>query len=164
MTDRIDTGDTIEIPGFPAMDGVEHLQRLPLFRTLTFDETARLFSIARAEHRAAGSVIIDEDQLGHALYIVKSGQVRVERRGVELSTRGPGELLGEMSLVDDVLTSARVVAVGSCELMSIERTAFDALLARDAALAVKVYKAFCRTLSDRLRKTNDLLPQRDLIA
>lgn len=156
--------DSIEIPGFTGMDGVQHLQRLPLFRTLSFDETARLFAIARTEQHKPGGVIIDEDALGHALFIVKQGTVRIERRGAVIGSRGAGELLGEMSLVDDVLTSARVIADSDCELLVIERGAFDALLARDNALAVKVYKAFCRTLSDRLRRSNDLLPAKDLLA
>lgn len=156
MTER-GRSDTIEIPGFPAMDGVEHLQKLPLFRTLTFEETARLFSIARAERRIAGDTIIEEDTLGSALYIVKAGQVHIEKKGTTLGTRGPGELLGEMSLVDDVLTSASVHADGECELLVIDRPKFDALLAQDSALAAKVYKAFCRTLSDRLRHANEAI-------
>jgi CRP-like cAMP-binding protein len=157
--------DTIEIPGFPAMDGVEHMQKLPLFRTLTFDETSKLFAIAKTVSKKRGETIIDEDSLGVALFILNKGHVKISRRGAELGTRGPGEILGEMSLIDDVLTSATVTASDDeVQLLAIERKAFDDLLAKDSALAVKVYKAFCRTLSDRLRKTNDLLPARDLMA
>lgn len=153
--------DDFVIPGFEQMDGVELVQKLPLFRTLTFDETRALFAIAHAEKRAAGEVVIEEDSLGSALYIVKRGTVRIARRGTEIGTRGPGELLGEMSLVDDVLTSAEVKADGDVELLVVPRKDFDALMAKDQALALKVYKAFCRTLSERLRHTNDLLPNKD---
>jgi CRP-like cAMP-binding protein len=59
-----------------------------------------------------------------------------------------------------VLTSAEVIADGAdddggVELLMIPRREFEALLEKDQALALKVYKAFCRTLSERLRATND---------
>ncbi|HEY4220536.1 MAG TPA: cyclic nucleotide-binding domain-containing protein, partial [Myxococcota bacterium] len=108
--------EDVVIPGFEDMEGVELVQKLPLFRTLTFDETRSFFSIAKPVSKKAGEVIIEEDALGSALYIVKRGTVRISRRGTSLGTRGIGELLGEMSLVDDVLTSAQVSAVDDCEL------------------------------------------------
>jgi CRP-like cAMP-binding protein len=147
----------LAIPGFESMDGVELVQKLPLFRTLTFDETRSLFAIAKTMRRPKGSVIIEEDSMGSALFIVKSGSVRITRKGADIGRRGPGELLGEMSLVDDVLTSAEVRADEDVELLAIPRQAFDALMNKDHALALKVYKAFCRTLSERLRKTNDFV-------
>ena len=149
------------IPGFESMDGVELVQRLPLFRTLNFDETRTLFSLAKVMKRPKNAVIIEEDSLGAALFIVKSGSVRITRKGVDIGKRGVGEVLGEMSLVDDVLTSAEVLADEDVELLAIPRSAFDSLMSKDQALALKVYKAFCRTLSERLRKTNDLLPVKD---
>ena len=150
--------DDVVIPGFEAMDGIELVQKLPLFRTLTFDETRTLFSIARVEQRRKGDVVIEEDSLGPGLFIVRKGSVRVTRRGAEIGVKGAGELLGEMSLVDDVLTSARVTAdEDGTELLVVPRPQFDALMRKDTALALKVYKAFCRTLSERLRRTNDLV-------
>jgi CRP-like cAMP-binding protein len=157
-------GSELVMPGFEGMEGVELVQKLPLFRTLTFDETRALFSIAKAQRFAKGAAVIEEDSLGTALYIVKSGACRVVRRGTDLGVRGVGEVLGEMSLVDDVLTSADVVAAEDSELLVIPRSAFDALMATDGALALKVYKAFCRTLSERLRRTNDLLPHKDKLS
>lgn len=151
----IDKYDVV-IPGFEAIEGVELVQKLPLFRTLTFDETRALFAIARPVTKAKGDIIIEEDSLGSALYIVRKGTVRVERRGAHLGSKGVGELLGEMSLIDDVLTSADVIADGDVELLMIPRREFEVLLERDQALALKVYKAFCRTLSERLRQTNDI--------
>ena len=155
-TEKMDKFDVV-IPGFEAMEGVELVQKLPLFRTLTFDETRALFAIARPVTKAKGEVIIEEDSFGSALFIVRKGRVRIERRGTLLGTRGVGEILGEMSLVDDVLTSADVIADdGGAELLMIPRRDFEGLLQRDPPLALKVYKAFCRTLSERLRTTNDI--------
>jgi CRP-like cAMP-binding protein len=146
------------IEGFGEQDGIELVQKIPLFRGLTFDETRRLFAIARRETRRAGEVIVEANAMGQALYIVRRGQVRVLREGALVGKLGEGELFGEMSLVDDLFTSARVEADGEVELVVLPRRPFEMLVASDLILAVKVYRAFCRTLSDRLRRANALLP------
>jgi CRP-like cAMP-binding protein len=141
-----------------AREAIDLVRRTPLFHGLGFEETRRLFAIARLERRAAGSVIVEANAIGEALYIVRDGTVRVERDGLELGALGAGELFGEMSLVDDLFTSARVAAETDVELIVLPRAPFEALVAGDLALAVKVYRAFCRTLSDRLRRANVYLP------
>jgi CRP-like cAMP-binding protein len=149
----------IQIPGFEGMEGVEFIQQLPLFRSLSFDETRRLFSIAHGLDKAKGEVLIEQNGLGTALYIVRSGVVDVTRDEKSIGQCGVGELLGEMSLVDDVLTSSEVRAAEDCTFLAIDRRKFDELMDSDPPLAVKVYKAFCRTLSDRLRTANAHVPE-----
>lgn len=149
---------------FDGVEGIELFQKLPIFRGLNFDETTRLAAIARTESRPSGDVIVEQNALGEALYVLKEGTVAVVKtdgaREVRLGGMGPGELFGEMTLVDDVLTSARVVAETPVELFVLPRRDFDALLSTDTALALKVYKAFCRTLSDKLRQHHQrLLPE-----
>lgn len=146
------------LEGLGEQDGIELVQRTPLFRALTFDETRRLFAIAKAERRRAGETIVEANAMGQALYLVKHGAVRVVRDGAVLGRLGEGELFGEMSLVDDLFTSAAVVAETDVELLALPRRPFELMVASDLALAVKVYRAFCRTLSDRLRRANALLP------
>ncbi|MEW5850234.1 MAG: cyclic nucleotide-binding domain-containing protein [Myxococcota bacterium] len=150
--------DPISMPGFGDLEGVELMQKLPLFKSLTFDETSRLCSISRVEERKQGDVVIEEESLGQALYIISSGRMKVSRGGRPLGSMGPGELFGEMSLIDDHLTSARVEAEEDAKLVSIPRGPFEKLIASDVNLALKIYKAFCRTLSERLRRANSELP------
>ena len=146
------------LEGLGEQDGIELVQKIPLFRALTFEETRRLFAIATAESRRAGVVIVEANAMGQALYIVKRGRVRVEREGSTLGQLGEGELFGEMSLVDDLFTSASVVAETDVDLVVLPRRPFELLVASDLMLAVKIYRAFCRTLSDRLRRANGHLP------
>src|SRR3979409_3897 len=138
----------------PVTPGVDLLQRVPLFRTLGFAETMSLSEICKIERKNDGNIIIHQDSLGQALYILKEGAAVVRRRdpvtGVEkeLATLAPGELFGEMSLVDDQLVSADVVAKGAVELLVIPRRDFEKLLTSNDKLAVKVYRCFCAALSD----------------
>ena len=145
--------------------GVDLLQRVPLFRKLGFSETMALSGICKIEEHPDGAVLLHQDSLGQALYIIKEGAAVVRRHdpitGVEkeLATLASGELFGEMSLIDDQLVSADVVAKGPIELLVIPRRDFEKLLASSDKLAVKVYRCFCAALSDRLRKANGKLAE-----
>ena len=152
------------LEGFGEQDGIELVQKTPLFRSLNFDETRRLFAIATRERRRAGEVIVEANAMGQALYVVKHGRVRVLREGALVGKLGEGELFGEMSLVDDLFTSARVEADSDVDLIVLPRRPFELLVASDLVLAVKVYRAFCRTLSDRLRRANAHLPAEERLA
>jgi CRP/FNR family transcriptional regulator/CRP/FNR family cyclic AMP-dependent transcriptional regulator len=140
--------------------GVDLLQKVPLFAKLGFEETTALAQLSHVESQPDGHVIIAQDSLGGALYIIKEGRARVSWRNQitgevrDLAVLEKGALFGEMTLIDDQLASADVAALGPVELLVIPRRAFDDLLASDVKLSVKVYRCFCRSLSDKLRKAN----------
>lgn len=156
----------LELRGFGGFEGVELLQKLQLFQKLTFDETTRLGAIIQYLDVPSETIVIEENALSDALYIIEKGTVRITREidangahspSEEIGQLTAGDLFGEMSLVDDLLTSARVTTLTPCRLLKMPRERFEALLAQDDKLAVKVYRSFCRTLSDRLRRTTLML-------
>lgn len=156
----------MELVGFGGFEGVELLQKLHLFKKLTFEETSQLGGIIEYLDLPEGQVVIEQNTLGNALFIIARGEVKVTRdtdgdgkhtATEEIGRLKDGELFGEMSLIDDLLTSARVTTVAPCRLLKMPRDKFEALLSSDDKLAVKVYRSFCRTLSDRLRRTTAML-------
>jgi CRP-like cAMP-binding protein len=151
----------MEIEGFEEIQGSEIIQDTFLFQGLNFSEAQALAKICHRERRSSGEVIIEENALGQALYLIEQGEVKVIKgEGAEqhqLARLGRGELFGEMSLVENELTSASVVAATDVELLVVHRPEFEELLEQDQGLALKVYKSFCRTLSERLRKTTEEL-------
>jgi CRP-like cAMP-binding protein len=156
----------LELTGFGEFEGVELLQKLHLFQKLTFDETTRLGSIIQYVDLPADTIVIEQNALGDALYVIAKGEVVVTRdadgdgahsKAEEIGRLKDGDLFGEMSLIDDLLTSARVTTATSCRLLKMPRDRFEALLGSDDKLAVKVFRSFCRTLSDRLRRTTGML-------
>src|SRR3954471_8424948 len=102
----------------PVVPGVDLLQRVPLFAKLGYEETMALAQISQVENRSDGELIIAQDSLGGALYILKEGKAAVRRRDhitgevKELAVLSKGELFGEMTLIDDQLASADVAASG----------------------------------------------------
>lgn len=151
---------TLDLPMAP---GADLLQRVALFKTLGFEETLSLASITHLEKRDEGFKILEQDSLGSALFIIKEGKVAIRRREPqsgemrEIAALREGELFGEMSLIEDQLVSADVVALTAVELLVLPRKDFEGLLDRNPALAAKIYRTFCRSLSDKLRKANTRL-------
>lgn len=156
------------LPGFEEFDGIELFQKLPLFHELDYAETLRLSAICRTERMPAGSLVVAEGALGEALYVLRAGRVSVAKgegdSRLVLGEMGPGELFGEMTLVDDVLTQATVTAATDVELFVIPRGDLDALLATDKSLALKVYRSFCRSLSLKIRQLQKRLAPGDGLA
>ncbi len=152
---------SIDLPMSP---GADLLQRVPLFKTLGFEETLSLASITHLEKRAEGNAILEQDSLGSALFVIKEGKVAVRRREAdgsmkELAVLREGELFGEMSLIEDQLVSADVVALSPVELLVLPRRAFEVLMEKHPPLASKIYRTFCKSLSDKLRKSNAKLAE-----
>jgi len=133
------------------------LQKIFLFKNLDFNEANALLEICHTENRAKGDLLIAENSVGQALYLIKNGHARVykgaEDKGEAIAMLGEGELFGEMSLIEDSLTSANVIAESDIDLVVIHREDFERLLSQNEGFALKIYKSFCRVLSERLRKT-----------
>ena len=151
----------MKIEGIEGLAGTDLIQDTFLFKHLGFDETILLSELCVKEKVKKGEKIIEEGALGQGLYLVENGSVKVckEENGKieEIAKLGRGELFGEMSLIEDQLTSASVEAATNVGLIVIKREDFEELINKNSEIAFKVYKAFCLTLSDRLRKTSEEL-------
>ena len=132
------------------------LAAIPLFRGLTTTELAQLGAMLHARTLPAGALIIGPEQGGDTAYVIQGGfvQVQVDQADgsrVLLAILGPGSLVGEMSLVDDLGRSASVVARADVTLLGIGRTAFWECLRTYPAMAYNV----ASILSRRLRRANE---------
>jgi CRP-like cAMP-binding protein len=101
-----------------------------------------------------GSVLIRQGEPIDALTVLLDGQVAVAIDGVgEVARLGSGEILGEMSLVDDSPPSATVTAVEPTEVLAIDREVLTSRLEADDAFAARFYRAIAMYLSIRMRAT-----------
>ncbi|CUS83928.1 CRP/FNR family transcriptional regulator, anaerobic regulatory protein [Candidatus Kryptonium thompsonii] len=96
-----------------------------------------------------------EDEIGSALFIIIDGKVKVSRldetgKEVILSILGPGEVFGEMSLLDGMKRSATVSALTDTEVLIIYRDDFLNLLNKHPQIAISLLKE----LTQRLRKAD----------
>jgi tetratricopeptide (TPR) repeat protein len=140
------------------MEGFEFLKNTSLFDGLSLTEMKSLWTICETKVFDPGEILIEQDKPGHALYVIKRGDVVVQKiegnNTNDLAKLGPGAHLGEMSLIDNAPTSARVVAgQDGVQAFEITRDKFDELLQSDDKIAIKVYKVFISTMAERLRNT-----------
>ena len=136
------------------------LKKVALFEGLTQGQLAKVASIAQARSYAAGAHLFREGDAGHEVFILLSGKVRISKSvpgiGEEaLAILEPGQYFGEMALIEDSPRSADAIAHSSCDVWVIERAALDQLMFTDKDLAYVLLWTFVRTLSGRLRETND---------
>ena len=140
------------------MDVIDLLKKVRIFKGLTEEELNKFAAIAYEEQSPPKDIVIEEGVEGKALYIIKRGTVIVSKVKKDLETvlakLSVGEAVGEMSLIEDTLTSARVTAENEVECLLIDREVFLDLLEKDQSIAAKVYKNFTRILSERLRQTS----------
>lgn len=77
---------------------------------------------------AAGECIFAQGDVGDAAYVVQTGSVTLTYRHdghcSEVGTVGPGEILGEMAVLDGGRRSATAIADGECELLRVPQAAF----------------------------------------
>lgn len=93
-----------------------------------------------------GGVVFIRGDVGNDAYIVKSGLVEIREAGRALETVRPGELFGELALVDEGPRSASAVAVGPTEAAVIDRETFHRLVRNDPDFALAVMHEMARRL------------------
>ena len=117
---------------------------VPLFSGMTKRQLAAVAKVVDHESFEAGAVLLRELRPGQRLIIIRSGTAAVTRHGIvardgpdggiqegrsrRLATVGPGDVVGELSLVDGKPTSASVVADTQLEALVLFRTRFNKLL------------------------------------
>jgi CRP-like cAMP-binding protein len=100
---------------------------------------------------AAGEVIFATGDKGDAMYVVRSGEVVIERGGQVMETLGPGGIFGEMALIDGSPRSATARAKADCVVAPINEKSFLFLVHETPFFAIAVM----RTLAERLRRMNE---------
>ncbi len=141
---------------------VEQLQQVELFRGLRPAALERIARVAKEETHPRGAVLFRHGDPGDKLYLLLEGKVRISRElpgmGEEaLAVLSPGQMFGEMSLLDESPRSADAHAHEDCRVLAIARDDFDDLLFIDKELAYEVLWAVVGILTSRLRETNDKL-------
>lgn len=101
-----------------------------------------------------GTAIITEGQRSGSLFILLEGQLRVEDAKIgTIATLGTGEIVGEMSYVDDAPPSASVIADGDGLVLELTHDSLDQRMETDPGFGMRFYRALSFFLADRLRGT-----------
>jgi len=139
-----------------ATDRVSLLRNHPLFCELTPSMLERISTYVKRRSVAKGSTIFEKGDAGVGLIGVVSGSVRIsvtsaDGRDVVLNIIRPGEVFGEIALLDGRARTANATAMSDCELIVIERREFIPFLRSEPDVTLKLMEILC----SRLRKTSE---------
>lgn len=128
------------------------LKKLDWFSELSDDMLTALAQKVHKRGLQKDEILFNKGDEGNALYIINSGWVKVftkDRQGgdVVLNQVGIGEIIGEMSLLDNEPRSAGVIALEETTVLELKRDAFMELLTQQPDMAMAVIRHF----SSRMR-------------
>jgi CRP-like cAMP-binding protein len=140
------------------------LRPLPLFAPLSDAQIEQLVRGAALQRYTAGEVLVRQGADGDSLFVVKSGQVHVDRaesgQVMTVATIGPDEFFGEMSLLTGEPRTASVIAQVETEVVEVDKPDLAAVIAADANVLESLtlaLEARMRHSAEHLAAATDLL-------
>ncbi len=144
-------------------DIADVLRGLPYFADLPQTLLDQVCSKSERIEVEAEKVIIEEDSLSEDMFVIVDGELRVTKQGadreVTLATLGPGEVVGEIALLDNAPRTASVTTATPATLIRIPANAFEDLI-EDS----RVVRRMFRTVTSRLRGIEDTLRHEERMA
>jgi CRP-like cAMP-binding protein len=124
----------------------EKLAKLNRLDGLGDDDLATVVRAGRHLHLPANWSLIWEKTPADKAYLIVDGEVSVRRNGQEVTRLGPGDVIGEMAIVNHKLRSASVVSLTPLEVIHYTKESLEQLLDEVPAFG----EALRGTVADRL--------------
>jgi CRP-like cAMP-binding protein len=124
----------------------ERLERLNRLEALSNADLKKVVAAGRHVHLPADWALIQEMTPADKAFLIVDGEVSVRRHGVEIARLGPGDVIGEMAIVQHRLRSASVVSVTPLEVIHFTSEAITELVDQVPAFA----EAIRATAEERL--------------
>lgn len=124
------------------------LGRLWLFSSLSKKELGILGRAADEVRVPKGKVLTEEGKPGHEFFLVIEGQAVITRGGREVARTGPGQVFGELSLLDRGPRSATVTAETDMTLLVLGQREFSGVIDEVPGLAHKLLATLAAKLRD----------------
>jgi CRP/FNR family cyclic AMP-dependent transcriptional regulator len=114
------------------------LAGVPLFAGLPKRHVARLAADTEQEVFDPGQTVITEGMLGEAMFVVLGGTARVTRRGRRVGAVVPGDVFGELSVIDGGPRSATVAADTELTVLRLSRPTVRRLIEQDPSISIPI--------------------------
>jgi CRP-like cAMP-binding protein len=124
------------------------LRGVTVFSGLTPDELARVTGAAFTTEHPAGDGLTEQGAYSHRFYLILEGKVSVDRDGETVAALGPGEFIGEISLLGGGKATATVRCEEPTRCLVLRREDFWSLLEDEPAIALRILEVVCRRLAE----------------
>jgi len=141
---------------------VDYLKHVSIFAALSDEVISHIGSHARRLEISGGQVLFAEDELAKEMVVVLSGRLEVFKRGrngveARIAILGPGDVIGEMSLVDIQPRSAAVRALEASSLVSFSHADIAGVYREHPQSYTLLVLNIAREISIRLRRMDAML-------
>ncbi|HEY8871669.1 MAG TPA: ATP-binding cassette domain-containing protein [Stellaceae bacterium] len=120
----------------------EFLKGVEAFKNLTPTELTHIAEHMTKRHFMPGEPVVREGDVGHELFLVSEGEVRVERAGHEIARLGPGEFFGELALMSGDPRNATVIAEDPVETYVLGEEEFHAAIEQSASFRDQLRRVY----------------------
>lgn len=127
---------------------LEHLRNVSLFQSCSQKDLEKIAKAGDEIRMPAGTLIVDQGQMGREAFVVLEGTVAVKRNGKKLGSFGPGTVVGELSLLDHGPRTATVTCETDCLLLLLDQRHFMGVVDDVPALAHKLLAALAGRIRD----------------
>jgi CRP-like cAMP-binding protein len=127
---------------------VDQLRQVPLFSSLDDKGLAQVLDLGREVVHQAGQAVVETDHGGVGFHLIIGGQADVQVGGVSVTTFGPGDYFGEMSVLDHQPRSATVIANTDLTTLAIAAWDLERLLDQHPAMM----RSMLTELTSRIRR------------
>lgn len=127
---------------------LDDIRRVPIFSALGDAEVVHIAALATEFEAPKGQVLVEHGQPGTGVFIVREGEVRVDRPNGEHVDLGPGAFFGELAVLAEVSRTARVSALTDLRCLAISRNDLLGLLDREPTVAVSMLREVARRLAE----------------
>jgi CRP-like cAMP-binding protein len=132
---------------------VQMLGKVPLFSECNQKELSRIASLADEIEVDKGTTLTKEGMPGRECFVVSEGSAKATLRGKKLASYAPGDVFGEMSLLDNEPRSATITADSDMVLFVVDARSFWGLCEQAPSVTRKIMKS----ISQRLRRVEKAL-------
>jgi CRP/FNR family transcriptional regulator, cyclic AMP receptor protein len=95
----------------------ENLRAVPAFAELTEEDLRKIATFANEDSVSSGATLLREGDYSNEMIAVESGTADVLRDGETVGSIGPGDVIGELGVLEKELRNASVVATSSMRLI-----------------------------------------------
>jgi putative ABC transport system ATP-binding protein len=120
----------------------EFLKGVEAFKNLTPTELTHIAEHMTKRHFMPGEVVVREGDVGHELFLVSEGEVRVDRAGQEVARLGAGEFFGELALMSGQPRNATVTAADPLETYVLGEAEFRAAIEQSASFRDQLRRVY----------------------
>jgi serine/threonine protein phosphatase PrpC len=151
----VDPPKQVESSG--AAQKIKMLGTVPAFAYLSYQELIRVINSGELVKVSGGREIWKEGDKGGEMMLVLSGTVKIVKNGQQINVMSKGDVVGEMSMIDNAPRSAAAVAETPTNLLAFPRAALFELFREEPGLAVKFLWGVTMEMNKRLRAVSNQL-------